>query len=149
MERPGRDSARDIRELSRGPRTETATWTWPSPCSIPFAEVCIQELPADDRAVVLLRDVEGLSRQEIAEALGLTVANVKARVHRARLFLRKRLDAGLSIPRVHSVPRPRARLLVSRDRSREIRDRESDHQSKQRFSSGPSLALFEVLESTR
>ena len=109
----------------------------------------IDELPADYRAVVLLRDVEGLSHQEIAEALGLTVANVKARVHRARLFLRRRLDAGLSIPRVHSVPRPRARLLVSRDRSREIRDRESDHQSKQRFSSGPSLALCEVLESTR
>ena len=97
MERPGRDSARDIRELSRGPRTETATWTWPSPCSIPFAEVCIEELPADDRAVVLLRDVEGLSRQEIAEALGLTVVTVKKRVHRARLFLRKRLDALLSI----------------------------------------------------
>jgi RNA polymerase sigma-70 factor, ECF subfamily len=57
----------------------------------------IEELPADYRAVVLLRDIEGLSHQEIAETLGLTVVNVKARVHRARLFLRKRLEAHLSI----------------------------------------------------
>lgn len=59
----------------------------------------IDELPADYRAVVVLRDVEGLAFQEIAEALGLTVVNVKTRVHRARLFLRKRLEARLSAPR--------------------------------------------------
>ena len=53
----------------------------------------MDDLPADYRAVVLLRDVEGLSQQEAAEALGLTVVNVKTRLHRARLFLRKRLDA--------------------------------------------------------
>jgi RNA polymerase sigma-70 factor (ECF subfamily) len=56
----------------------------------------IEDLPADYRAVVLLRDVEGLSNQEIAEALGFTVINVKTRLHRARLFLRKRLEAHLS-----------------------------------------------------
>ena len=53
----------------------------------------IDELPTDYRTVVLLRDVEGLSHREIGEALGLTVVNVKTRVHRARLFLRKRLEA--------------------------------------------------------
>jgi RNA polymerase sigma-70 factor (ECF subfamily) len=53
----------------------------------------IEELPADYRAVVLLRDLEGFSHKEISEALGLTVVNVKTRVHRARLFLRKRLEA--------------------------------------------------------
>src|SRR5437667_7009214 len=56
----------------------------------------IDKLPADYRAVVVLRDVEGLSHREIAETLGLTVVNVKTRVHRARLFLRKQLDAHLS-----------------------------------------------------
>ena len=56
----------------------------------------IGELRADYRAVVLLRDVDGLSNQEVAETLGLTVVNVKARVHRARLFLRKRLEAHFS-----------------------------------------------------
>ena len=56
----------------------------------------IGELPADYRAVVLLRDVEGMSHQEISVALGLTVFNVKTRVHRARLFLRKRLEAHMT-----------------------------------------------------
>ena len=51
----------------------------------------LDELPADYRSVVVLRDIEGLSNVEIAEALGLSVPNVKTRVHRARLFLRKRL----------------------------------------------------------
>jgi RNA polymerase sigma-70 factor, ECF subfamily len=63
----------------------------------------IGELPADYRAVVLLRDVDGLSNQEIAETLGLTVVNVKARVHRARLFLRKRLEAYFSTAGVESM----------------------------------------------
>ncbi len=57
----------------------------------------IAELPADYRVVELLRDVDGLSHQEIAETLGLSVVNVRKRVHRARLFLRKRLGAHLSI----------------------------------------------------
>ena len=52
----------------------------------------IDELPAKYRAVLVLHDVEGLSNGEIGEALRLSVANVKSRVHRARLFLRKRLD---------------------------------------------------------
>src|SRR5262245_15819081 len=55
----------------------------------------IEKLPADSRAIVLLRDVEGLSHQEIAETVGLTAATVKSRVHRARLFLRKQLEAHL------------------------------------------------------
>jgi RNA polymerase sigma-70 factor, ECF subfamily len=64
----------------------------------------IEELPADYRAVVVLRDVEGFSHREIAESLGLTVVNVKMRVHRARLFLRKRLAAHFSLAGVESMP---------------------------------------------
>ncbi len=45
----------------------------------------IAELPADYRVVELLCDVDGLSHQEIAETLGLSVANVRKRVHRAAL----------------------------------------------------------------
>src|SRR5881409_3677134 len=51
----------------------------------------IDELQAAYRAVLVLRDVEGRSNLEIATALGLSVPVVKTRVHRARLFLRKRL----------------------------------------------------------
>jgi RNA polymerase sigma-70 factor, ECF subfamily len=56
----------------------------------------IEELPPDYRAVLLLHDVEGLSNVEVAESLGITVANAKSRTHRARLFLRKRLGSFMS-----------------------------------------------------
>jgi RNA polymerase sigma-70 factor (ECF subfamily) len=51
----------------------------------------LDELPPEYHAVVVLRDVEGLSHRDVAEVLGITVASAKTRVHRARLFLRKRL----------------------------------------------------------
>ena len=73
----------------------------------------IEDLPADHRAVVLLRDVEGLSNQEIAEALGFTVINVKTRLHRARLFLRKRLEARLAVSG-RSVRRPTLKTAEQR-----------------------------------
>ncbi|HET9595988.1 MAG TPA: sigma-70 family RNA polymerase sigma factor [Anaeromyxobacteraceae bacterium] len=51
----------------------------------------IQNLPDDYRIVFLLRDVEGLSSEDMAEVLGISVAAVKSRLHRARLVLRARL----------------------------------------------------------
>ena len=54
-------------------------------------QAALDELSPDDRAVVVLRDVEGLTLGEAATALSITVADAKARLHRARLFLRKRL----------------------------------------------------------
>jgi RNA polymerase sigma-70 factor, ECF subfamily len=56
----------------------------------------IDELPATYRAVLVLRDVEGRSTREIANTLGISVPLVKTRVHRARLFLRKRLGYSLT-----------------------------------------------------
>jgi RNA polymerase sigma-70 factor (ECF subfamily) len=53
----------------------------------------IGELPPEYRAAVVLRDVEGLSVNEVAESLGISVAAAKSRTHRARLFLRRRLAA--------------------------------------------------------
>jgi RNA polymerase sigma-70 factor, ECF subfamily len=50
-------------------------------------------LPPHYRAVVVLRDVEGLSTEETAKALGVTTVTVKGRLHRARLSLRRRLAA--------------------------------------------------------
>jgi RNA polymerase sigma-70 factor (ECF subfamily) len=54
-------------------------------------EKAVRDLSPDYRIVWLMRDVEGLSTEETAEALGLTISNVKMRLHRARLALRKRL----------------------------------------------------------
>ncbi len=45
------------------------------------------------RSVFVLRDIEGLSTAEVAEALNLTETNVKVRLHRARLALREQLTA--------------------------------------------------------
>jgi len=52
----------------------------------------IRKLPESQRLVFLLRDVEGLSIKETAEALSLTETNVKTRLLRARLFLREQLS---------------------------------------------------------
>jgi RNA polymerase sigma-70 factor (ECF subfamily) len=52
----------------------------------------IDELQPDFRIVFVLRDVEGLSTEETAEAVGISVAAVKSRLLRARLKLRQKLD---------------------------------------------------------
>ena len=54
-------------------------------------EKTIQGLPAGFRTVFVLRDVEGLSTEETAEALSLSIPAVKSRLLRARLQLRNRL----------------------------------------------------------
>jgi RNA polymerase sigma-70 factor (ECF subfamily) len=51
----------------------------------------IDLLPVDSRVTFVLHDVEGLSSAEIAEILSIKPGTVKSQVHRARLFLRKRL----------------------------------------------------------
>jgi RNA polymerase sigma-70 factor (ECF subfamily) len=48
-------------------------------------------LPEKYRLVIVLRDIEGFSTAETAQILNLSDANVKVRLHRARLFLRDRL----------------------------------------------------------
>ena len=55
-------------------------------------EAAIDELPPDYRSALVLHDVEGMSNPDIAEALGVSLPAVKSRVHRSRLFLRKRLS---------------------------------------------------------
>jgi RNA polymerase sigma-70 factor (ECF subfamily) len=53
---------------------------------------CIARLPVAYRSVLLLRDVEGLSTEEAADALGLSAAATKVRLHRARQALRTLLE---------------------------------------------------------
>ncbi len=52
----------------------------------------IEQLPDTYRVVLLLRDIEEMSTEETAEALGITPAAVKVRLHRARQALRTLLD---------------------------------------------------------
>jgi RNA polymerase sigma-70 factor, ECF subfamily len=68
----------------------------------------LDSLPEDYRAIVALRDVEGLSPQDVSQITGLSVAAVKTRTHRARLVLRKPLGEYLSDrPLSLSPPSPR------------------------------------------
>lgn len=51
-----------------------------------------RQLPGDLGVVFALRDLEERSNAEVAQMMGLTIAAVKSRLHRARLFLRNRLS---------------------------------------------------------
>lgn len=59
---------------------------------------CIQQfidrLPGNYRAVIALGDIEGFKSREIARILGVSVATVKIRLHRARQELKKKFEAG-------------------------------------------------------
>jgi RNA polymerase sigma-70 factor, ECF subfamily len=56
-------------------------------------EAALRNLPPDYRIIVLLRDFEGLTTEEVAGALGITESNAKVRLHRARTALRDQLSA--------------------------------------------------------
>lgn len=57
----------------------------------------IDELPPEYRAVLVLRDIEGLPAAEACDVLGLSLPALKSRLHRARLFLRKRLAEHVAV----------------------------------------------------
>lgn len=65
-------------------------------------EEAVERLPPDYRTVFALRDIEGLSTEEACEVLDLSVAALKSRLHRARLFLRKELSDYVTGP--HRAP---------------------------------------------
>jgi RNA polymerase sigma-70 factor (ECF subfamily) len=52
-------------------------------------QAAVDELPEIYRTVFLIRDVEGLSTEETAEVLQISIPTVKTRLHRARLSLRE------------------------------------------------------------
>ena len=54
---------------------------------------CIASLDADFREVLVLRDVEDLTYEEIREITGLAEGTVKSRLHRARLMLKALVEA--------------------------------------------------------
>jgi RNA polymerase sigma-70 factor, ECF subfamily len=52
----------------------------------------LAELPFEYREAVVLRDLAGLSNREVADALGVSLAAAKSRIHRGRLRLRESLE---------------------------------------------------------
>lgn len=53
----------------------------------------LKKLPAEYRMIVVMREMEGLSTREVAAVTGYSEANVKTRLHRARVMLRRHLEA--------------------------------------------------------
>ena len=75
----------------------------------------IDRMPESLRVVFMMREVEGLDTEETAECLGLTTANVKVRLHRARALLRSGLDQelGTEVRRLHAFDGARCDAIVA------------------------------------
>lgn len=88
MPKPGESVGTEIPDPSAMPhddavRAETAA----------RVRKAIGDLPTAYRIVLVMRDMEQLTTQEVADALGLEIPAVKMRLHRARLMVRKSLEA--------------------------------------------------------
>lgn len=90
---PGRFDARGMWSDPPVPFTEEVEARLADGALADAVRGCIEELPPAMRAVVTLRDVEGLSTVDVAELLGLTEANVRVIVHRGRAKVRAALEA--------------------------------------------------------
>jgi len=78
--------------------TRFEPWATPGRLREPLTQA-IDALPADYRMALILRDSAGWSSSDIAETLGLDPSAIMSRVHRARLFVRKRLAEYLTSAR--------------------------------------------------
>jgi RNA polymerase sigma-70 factor (ECF subfamily) len=87
MARQGEDAL--LRLSDAGPRPDAALERRELETALGRA---IAELPEDRRIVVVLRDLEGLSYEEIAQVLELELGTVRSRLHRARAELKEKLE---------------------------------------------------------
>lgn len=83
-EPPGAWSEEDPERLAQGVQTRAAI------------QQAIADLPEGQRAVITLRDVEGLETDEICTLLGITPANQRVLLHRARARVRQALETYLA-----------------------------------------------------
>jgi RNA polymerase sigma-70 factor (ECF subfamily) len=74
----------------------------------------IHKLPPQYRIVLVLRDMEGLTDEEVAEVTGLRAGTVRVRLHRARLFVRKELMKTRKPRRGGKIVAVRARITATR-----------------------------------
>ncbi|MEZ6064952.1 MAG: sigma-70 family RNA polymerase sigma factor [Planctomycetaceae bacterium] len=61
-----------------------------------MVQQALSELPPDYRAVLVLKEMDGLSYEEIATAMDVPIGTVRSRIHRARLELKEKLNRVLS-----------------------------------------------------
>jgi len=58
----------------------------------------MEKLPAEQRAALIFRDVEGLSYQEMAEAMGCSIGTVMSRLHYGRKRIQELLKDYVELP---------------------------------------------------
>jgi RNA polymerase sigma-70 factor, ECF subfamily len=75
----------------------------------------IERLPAGQRAVILLRDMEGREAAETCTVLGISAENQRVLLHRARGRIRQIIDALISAPRARAVSPSAQRPIRSGD----------------------------------
>ncbi|MDB4897185.1 MAG: polymerase ECF-type sigma factor [Firmicutes bacterium] len=63
-----------------------------------LVRAALGKLPATQRRLLELRDLEDLSNSQVADLLGIEVGALKARLHRARQALKRILDSGVYVP---------------------------------------------------
>ena len=87
--RAGRQVALDGTTARPEPGPEAVAW---GRLELDAVFEALQALPETDRAALLMHAQDGLPYAAIASALGLSIAAVKVRVHRARIKLRRMCD---------------------------------------------------------
>jgi RNA polymerase sigma-70 factor (ECF subfamily) len=102
LSRRARGAKKELDEIADRDAIESATMSTsaqvPRPDEMAHArqtetiiQAALSELPADQRELVVLRDVENMTYEEIQEKTGLPEGTVKSRLHRARLALQARV----------------------------------------------------------
>ena len=81
-------------------------------------QLAILKVPPPYRLVLVLHDVEELSTEEIARILNLREGNVRIRLHRARLFVRKELSQLAPRPATHASTAQDAATPIARNEAR-------------------------------
>jgi RNA polymerase sigma-70 factor (ECF subfamily) len=83
-----RDEEADPTSLDPGPEAALERWRL-----VHAVHAALAALPAEQREVIVLRDLEGLAGDEVSARLGLSEAAMKSRLHRARAMVRAALAA--------------------------------------------------------
>lgn len=103
-----------VEDEERGRGEEVLETDYPGPPenaerneAVELVRDAIQELSADHRSVVTLRYVEGMSYEEIAEALDCPLGTVKSRIHYALQRIGKQLGQSEGLAEARGLKRPR------------------------------------------
>ena len=107
---PGSD---ELEQLTAGGRINPEAFAIRSEQASRLREA-VQKLPSQYRIVLVLRDMEGLTDDEVAEITGVRAGTVRVRLHRARLFVRKELMRSW-------IPRGRKKIRARRPATAETR----------------------------